>query len=56
MEPTVIVILRALVVLLCFLASAAIAHPGASIHVTADGRIFFVDTGGGVFVVGRDVA
>jgi hypothetical protein len=54
MEPTVIVFFRLLVVLLCFLASAAIAHPGASIHVTADGRIFFVDTGGGVFVVGRD--
>ncbi|KGQ19349.1 hypothetical protein LF41_2999 [Lysobacter dokdonensis DS-58] len=39
--------------LLC-LAASAFAHPGASIHVAVDGRVFFVDTGGGVFVVGRD--
>jgi hypothetical protein len=43
--------------LLCCLTvviGAALAHPGASIHVASDGRVFFVDTGGGVFVVGRD--
>lgn len=40
--------------LLSCLATAALAHPGASIHVTADGRVFFIDTGGGVFVIGRD--
>lgn len=36
------------------LVGVAFAHPGAGIHVAADGRVFFVDTGGGVFVVGRD--
>ena len=36
------------------IAQLAFAHPGASIHVTRDGRIFFVDTGGGVFMVDRD--
>jgi hypothetical protein len=44
--------------LLCLCLAAmvgtALAHPGASIHVSADGRVFFVDTGGGVFVVERD--
>lgn len=44
--------------LLCFalmcLIGTAFAHPGASIHVAADGRVFFVDTGSGVFVVGLD--
>ena len=35
-------------------AGVAAAHPGASIHVAADGRVFFVDTGGGVFVIERD--
>ncbi|MUV14743.1 hypothetical protein [Noviluteimonas gilva] len=42
------------VLLGCLFAAAALAHPGASIHVAADGRIYFVDTGGGMFVVGRD--
>lgn len=38
----------------CALASMpAPAHPGASIHVARDGRIFFVDTGGGVYMVDR---
>ena len=36
------------------LAGAAFAHPGASIHVAADGRVFFVDTGGGLFVLERN--
>lgn len=40
--------------LLIGVVAAASAHPGASIHVAADGRVFFVDTGGGVFVVQRD--
>ena len=39
---------------LMLMALPAMAHPGSAIHVTQDGRIFFVDTGGGVFVVGRD--
>lgn len=47
-----------LVVAMCFWAistvNMALAHPGASIRVTQDGRVFFVDTGGGIFVVGRD--
>ena len=47
--------MRALIfVLLCFAFGIASAHPGASIHVSADGRVFFVDTGGGVFVLERD--
>ena len=47
--------LRWIFVLLgCLRTAAALAHPGASIHVAADGRVFFVDTGGGMFVVGRD--
>ena len=41
---------------LCVLvvASVAFAHPGSGIQVAKDGRVFFVDTGGGVFVVQRD--
>jgi hypothetical protein len=48
--------MRIVLLLCCLLAlmGQAFAHPGASIHVSADGRVFFVDTGGGVFVVGRD--
>jgi hypothetical protein len=49
--------MRAFALLLsCLVAciGVAFAHPGASIHVAADGRVFFVDTGGGIFVVGRD--
>jgi hypothetical protein len=42
------------VLLGCLLTAAALAHPGASIRVAADGRVFFVDTGGGMFVIGRD--
>jgi hypothetical protein len=38
----------------CIATVQALAHPGASIRVTQDGRVFFVDTGSGVFVVGRD--
>ncbi|HYI09563.1 MAG TPA: hypothetical protein VEK57_10915 [Thermoanaerobaculia bacterium] len=32
--------------------ATAFAHPGAAISVTSDGRVFFVDTGGGVFSIG----
>lgn len=37
-----------------FLATRAIAHPGSAIAVASDGRVFFVDTGGGVFSIERD--
>ena len=42
-----------LLVLLLFavLALDALAHPGSAIAVAADGRVFFVDTGGGVFSI-----
>jgi hypothetical protein len=30
------------------------AHPGAGIAVAPDGRVFFVDTGGGIFSIERD--
>ena len=46
--------LRPLCVGLALAVGAALAHPGASIHVAADGRVFFVDTGGGMFVVERN--
>ena len=39
--------------LLIGVVAAASAHPGASIHVAKDGRVFFVDTGSGVFVIDR---
>jgi len=35
-------------------AVAAFAHPGSAIAVAADGRVFFVDTGRGLFAIGRD--
>jgi hypothetical protein len=35
-------------------ASMAFAHPGAAIAVTADGRVFFVDTGRGIYEIGQD--
>lgn len=34
--------------------AAALAHPGSAIAVAADGRVFFVDTGRGNFVIERD--
>lgn len=34
--------------------SAALAHPGSAIGIGRDGRIYFVDTGRGVFEIGRD--
>ena len=42
--------------LLLALATAPLlnAHPGAAIAVAGDGRVYFVDTGGGVYVIGRD--
>lgn len=38
-------------VITLFCTVAALAHPGASIAVAADGRVYFVDTGGGVFSI-----
>jgi hypothetical protein len=38
------------------LASAALAHPGSGIAIDRQGRVFFVDTGVGVWVVERDGA
>lgn len=35
-------------------ALAATAHPGSAIAIGRDGRVYFVDTGAGVFVIGRD--
>jgi hypothetical protein len=35
-------------------AGAAFAHPGAAIAVGRDGRVYFVDTGRGIFEIGRD--
>lgn len=35
-------------------AAAALAHPGAAIAVHPDGRVFFVDTGGGVYAIERN--
>ena len=35
-------------------AVAAYGHPGSAIAVAADGRVYFVDTGRGVFVIERD--
>jgi streptogramin lyase len=35
-------------------AGAATAHPGASIAIGRDGRVYFVDTGGGIFEIGRN--
>lgn len=36
------------------LAGAALAHPGAAIVLGSDGRVYFVDTGRGIFEIGRD--
>lgn len=44
----------ALVALLFAIAAASSAHPGSAIAVASDGRVFFVDTGRGVFVIERD--
>ena len=35
-------------------ARAASAHPGSAIAIGRDGRVYFVDTGAGVFTIGRD--
>lgn len=40
-------------VVLLAAASGAVAHPGAAIAVAADGRVYFVDTGAGVFSIDR---
>ena len=39
---------------LAITADAALAHPGASIAVGRDGRVYFVDTGGGIFEIGAN--
>lgn len=39
---------------LLVVAGAGMSHPGSGIQVAKDGRVFFVDTGSGVFVVERD--
>jgi len=36
----------------CLLAPGALAHPGSGIGVDRQGRVFFVDTGEGVWVIG----
>lgn len=36
------------------IAPLALAHPGSGIAVTSDGRVFFVDTGRGIFSIERD--
>ena len=46
--------LRLLCCSLALVVVTALAHPGASIHVAADGRVVFVDTGGGMFVIERN--
>jgi hypothetical protein len=43
--------LPAILLALLLAASAAFAHPGAAIAVASDGRVYFVDTGGGVFSI-----
>lgn len=44
--------MRVLAVFVVLLAAcAAFAHPGSAIAVAADGRVWFVDTGGGVFSI-----
>jgi hypothetical protein len=45
---------RLVLFVLILSATAASAHPGAAISVMADGRVFFVDTGGGIYSIGRD--
>lgn len=47
---------RALLALLVIIgvAGAALAHPGSAIAIGRDGRVYFVDTGGGIFEIGRD--
>lgn len=48
--------LRLLLAVLVILgvSGSALAHPGSAIAVGRDGRVYFVDTGGGVFEIGRD--
>ena len=47
---------RAIFLLLFALTTTSLlAHPGAAIAVAGDGRVYFVDTGGGNYVIGRDL-
>ena len=39
---------------IALVAGRALAHPGSAIAVGRDGRVYFVDTGGGVFEIGRN--
>jgi streptogramin lyase len=43
-----------LLVLCTLLASGASAHPGSGIEIDKDGRIFFTDTGHGVWMIDRE--
>ena len=43
----------ATVALFAILVPIALAHPGSAIAVNQDGRVYFVDTGGGVFSIVR---
>lgn len=40
-----------LLIVTLFCTAAALAHPGAAIAVARDGRVYFVDTGAGVFSI-----
>lgn len=42
------------VLLILGVSAAAFAHPGSAIALGPDGRVYFVDTGGGVFEIGLD--
>lgn len=42
------------VLLILSAASGALAHPGSAIVLGRDGRVYFVDTGRGIFEIGRD--
>jgi hypothetical protein len=43
--------MKRLALIALFVAPLVFAHPGASIAVAGDGRVYFVDTGGGVFSI-----
>jgi hypothetical protein len=57
MGPMMRAFLRCRILFATFLilgaSSAALAHPGSAIGIGRDGRIYFVDTGGGVFEISR---
>ena len=48
----IVEMMRRIILLVALLAAGhAFAHPGAAIAVASDGRVYFVDTGGGVFSI-----